>query len=92
MKDQVIIQDLLRDTLENEQIIDVGAKLGLKRMKLQNIAPEKLESTMISKWLRQDDNVLTTSGPPTIKSLIRALDELGIGVANTIRKKYGIKV
>ena len=78
------ITDSLRD-LNNEQIIKLGAKLGLSFPALQRM--KTLPEDMVAAWLREEDKVTTTSGPPSWTSLVTALEAVGqMGIASKIRK------
>ena len=74
----------LKDLTEN-QLLLLGGALGLywpnlKKMKL-------LCQELVEAWLNGADNVLATSGQPTWKSLIKALEEIGQkGTADKISK------
>ena len=78
------VTDSLRD-LNNEQIIKVGAKLGLSFPALQRM--KTLPEDMVAAWLREEDKVTITSGPPSWISLVTALEAVGqMGIASKIRK------
>ena len=70
--------------MEVSDIILLGQALGLLRSKLRRL--KRLPDEMIDAWLRQEDDVLTESGPPTWKSLCKALREIDQnGIANEIK-------
>ena len=69
--------------MEDSDIILLGQALGLLRSKLKRL--KTLPDEMIDAWLRQEDHVLDKSGPPTWKSLCKALREIDQnGIANEI--------
>ena len=72
-KDHLKIHRLLR-TLEESDIVLLGQALGLLRSKLKRL--KKCPDEMIDAWLRQEDDVLESSGPPTWESLCKALREI----------------
>lgn len=71
--------------LEKTQIIKLGGALGLFYPNLKKM--EGSLDDMVEAWLRKDDQVLSKSGHPTWKSLVRALELTGnAGIAENIRK------
>ena len=74
----------LRDLTEN-QLLDLGGALGLYWPNLKMM--KYLCKELVEAWLNGADNVLATSGQPTWRSLIKALDEIGQkGTADKISK------
>ncbi len=92
MSDQHTIQQLLRNNLQRQEVIDVGVSLGLNKVKLSNFEGEKVLGEMITMWLRKDNKVEERSGQPTIKSLVNALEQNDIGVANDVKREYELNV
>ena len=84
MKDLSNISEFLND-LNIEQLQKIGCKLGLSFPKLERM--NDLLSGMIAAWLREEDNVTTTSSPPSWTSLVIALEAVGQkGIASKIKK------
>ena len=70
--------------MEDSDIILLGQALGLLRSKLKRL--KRVPDEMIDAWLRQEDNVLKKSGPPTWENLHIALKEIDQnGIANEIK-------
>ena len=83
--DHFQVSSLLQD-LNNDEMIKLGTALGLDFNKLKSLPDD-----MVGAWLRGDDNVIETSGPPNWESLATALDKTGhTKIAITIRR--GISV
>ena len=60
--------------LDSGQLIQVGLEL------------EALPEDMLAAWLREEDNVTITSGPPSWSSLVAALEAVGQrGIASNIK-------
>ena len=71
--------------LQTEQILRLGSALGLCYPHLKKMP--SLLGDMVEAWLRKDDHVLTRSGPPTWKSLVKFLEVTNnTGIAKNIRK------
>ena len=69
--------------MEDKHLIVLGRALGLHYTKLTRM--NHLPAEMIAAWLRSEDDVQETSGPPTWDVLVKALGELGhVGIANRI--------
>ena len=84
MKHSFDISQALKN-LTDDDIIQVGKALGLNGVKLQR--KRTLPSDMVDCWLRQEDNVIVTSGDPTRSSLADALEMIGHeGTANKVRE------
>ena len=84
MNDHSQVCEIIKD-LDREESINLGGVLGLSYIKLKkmNTIPED----MIAAWLRGDDNVIETSGPPSWESLAKALNKTGhTEIANTIKR------
>ena len=84
MADLFEVTELLKIMTKNE-MIQLGTALGLSYIRLQkmSIYPEE----MVAAWLRQDYQVLKTSGPPSWTSLVTALKRINqSGIAEIIRK------
>ena len=63
----------------------VGGALGLDYGNLQKM--KDLPEEMVAAWLRREDYVLTKTGEPTWRSLIKALKKAGQeGVASDIEE------
>ena len=89
MKDHFDVTQYLTD-LEPAQILRLGGALGLHYPNLKKMQTP-LED-MVEAWLRKDDNVLERSGPPTWKSLVKALETIGnIGIADKIKEDMKLK-
>ena len=74
--------------LDTTKLYELGGELGLNTTELGRIDPEQLPLKLCERWLREDDDVHQTSGPPTWSSLVRALRNIGAtGVANRIEAK-----
>ena len=83
MKDHFEVTQYLTD-LEPTQILRLGGALGLHYPNLKKMQTP-LED-MVEAWLRKDDSVLEKSGPPTWKSLVKALETTGnTGIAEKIK-------
>lgn len=77
-------------TIKTEDLVDLGAALGLNRVKLKNTHPNELVGELISSWIRKDNEVLSVSGEPTWRVLAKKLKEVGKnGVAQDIQKDIG---
>ena len=82
--DHFQVSSLLED-LNNDEVIKLGTALGLAFNKLKKMT--SLPDDMVGTWLRGDDDVIKTSGPPTWESLATALDKTGhTEIAITIRR------
>ena len=85
MKHHFEISRHLRD-LDNDQIVDLGAALGIKHPKLMRM--RILPGDMVAAWLRREDDVLDV-GDPSWKILSEALKNCGQkGLAREIQQKY----
>ena len=82
--DHFQVSSLLK-ALNNDEVITLGTALGLDFNKLKRMT--SLPDDMVGAWLRGDDNVIETSGPPSWGSLATALDKTGhTKIAITIRR------
>lgn len=72
--------------LSKGDIVKVGVTLGLKPNKLKDQTADEIHINMITSWLLKNDNVMESSGTPTLKSLKKALKDNGFGVAEEIDK------
>ena len=71
--------------LDRKETIVLGTALGLSYIKLKRM--DTIPEDMIAGWLRGDDAVRETSGPPSWASLAAALNETGhTDIANKIKK------
>ena len=61
--------------LTDKQLLLLGGTLGLRWPNLKSM--KMLCQDLVEAWLNRADNVLATSGQPTWRSLIKALDEIG---------------
>ena len=69
--------------LENNHIIAVGGALGLSSSKLRKMY--KYPDDMVAAWLRREDSVMSISGEPTWRTLVKALRKVGQeGIARDI--------
>lgn len=76
----------LRDHLTNGQLKEVGLALGLNNVRLENINPDNLFNDVVHFWLKRADNVLDESGIPSLESLAKALEKVGMnGIAEDMR-------
>ena len=67
----------------------VGTSLGLNYSKLRDLSVDKIPHEMVQWWLGKRDNVMEISGSPTLKSLVKALEENGFnGHAKDIEDAY----
>ena len=79
------------ECLTNDRIRTLGMHLGLRYVHLKRMKEDCLLDDMLDSWLREDDDVIETSGRPSWQSLVQALEEAGCkGVATKI--KQGIYV
>ncbi len=79
--------------LDNQEIIDVGIKLGLHYSTLKKMSPESLLNDMVSAWLKRHEDVAKKSGEPSWESLCTALEDCGYtGTASDIKKGKGWNV
>ena len=84
MDDHYKIITFLRD-LNNNQLITLGGQLGLHHPSLTRM--QDLPGDMAAAWLREEDNVLLTSGTPSWTSLIVSLETVGQrGIAYKIKQ------
>lgn len=60
--------------MKDDEIRMLGRELGLEYATLTSL--HHPQSQVIAAWLRVEDNVLTTSGPPSWKSLVKALQNV----------------
>ena len=82
--DHFQVSSLLK-ALNNDEVITLGTALGLDFNNLKRMT--SLPDDMVGAWLRGDDNVIETSGPPSWESLATALDKTGhTKIAITIRR------
>ena len=73
-----VIREL--NILKDGDIVRVGEALGLNYDRMKDL-PD-----MVASWLREDDNVRRSSGPPTWASLANALEAYGhTRIASRIR-------
>ena len=76
--------------LTKPNIVVIGVSLGLDYVKLSNLRGEEVVHQMVHMWLNQQDDVIVTSGSPTMNSLMKALNDNGFkGHVNMIRNKLG---
>ena len=68
--------------LTNEQLVDLGAALGLLHPHLQRM--KTLPGDMVAAWLRMEDNVTQSPSWNTLAAALEAIHQKGI--ASTIRK------
>ena len=74
--------------LSTAKLYELGGELGLNITELERIPTERLPLGLCIRWLRGDDDVHQTSGPPTWSSLVRALRNIGAsGVASSIEQE-----
>ena len=74
--------------LDTTKLYELGGELGLNITELKKIAPIELHLELCERWLREDDDVHHTSGPPTWSSLVTALRNIGAnGVATSIEQQ-----
>ena len=73
--------------MSKDKIIEVGLALGLLYPNLTKMST--LPHDMIEAWLQQRDNVGSVSGPPTVQSLIEALQSSDLaGTVEVVRSKF----
>ena len=79
--------------LSNQELVNVGLRLGLRYPTLKKMSPESLLNDMVHAWLRRDDDVIEGSGEPSWQSLSRGLEGCNhTGIASDIREhNKGIK-
>lgn len=69
-------------SLDNDQIMDLGGALGLSYTRLQKM--KHLPDNMVAAWLRKENYV---NDDPTWNTLIKALEKVGqAGIAKAIGK------
>ena len=93
MDDHSNITEFLND-LNIKQLLRIGGKLGLSYSTLQKMKslPQDMLGDMIAAWLREEDNVTTTSGHPSWTSLMTTLEKVGQrGIASKIKKGETIR-
>ena len=80
--------------LNKDQIYQLGLSLGLNArtlMETRDVAPQsRYLSDMLAAWFRKQDKVLDKSGPPTWRSLAKALRDKSVrqnGIADTIKQE-----
>lgn len=64
--------------IKKDELVAVGTSLGLSYCKLRDLAAEQFPYEMVLWWLQRKHKVQKVSGPPTLKSLIDALEEIGL--------------
>ena len=75
------------ECLTNDCLITLGVYLGLRYVHLKKMKEDCLLDEMLDSWLREDDDVIETSGHPSWPGLVQALENAGYnGVAAEIRK------
>ena len=85
MRDHFAVKCFLMD-LDNEQLTALGEALGLSYPKLKRMT--NILDEMVAAWLNREDDVLNTSGEPTWRRLVEALEKIGQrGVAEDIKKE-----
>lgn len=76
-------------TLETKACIKLGGALGLLQHSLKKM--DDMPGDMVAAWLRQEGNVINTTGAPTWNILAAKLDEIEQGgIAQNIRTIYGL--
>ena len=74
--------------LDTARLYELGGELGLNITKLKRIPAQQLPLELCEQWLRGDDDVLQTSGTPTLSSLVRAMRSIGAsGVTDRIERE-----
>lgn len=80
--------------LNKDQIYQLGLSLGLNArtlMETRDVAPQsRYLDDMLASWFRKQDMVLDKSGPPTWRSLAKALRDKSVrqnGIADTIKQE-----
>ena len=68
--------------LTNEQLVDLGAELGLWYPHLQRM--KTLPGDMVAAWLQMEDNITQSPSWNTLAAALEAIHQKGI--ASTIRK------
>ena len=72
--------------MEDKQLRELGGALGLDYIKITRM--DHLPAEMIAAWLRAEDDVHETSGPPSWDGLVKTLREIGqTGIASRIDKE-----
>ena len=66
--------------LDIDTLYVLGEELGLDISQLRRTPAVELPLQLYERWLRGDDDVLQTSGPPTWSSLVRALRSIGANI------------
>ena len=83
------ISSYLHD-IPNNDLLRLGLALGLNYMKLnRQLEMGRFLLDMLAMWLREEDHVIKLSGPPTWRSLVKALRADTVtqnGIADTIEK------
>ena len=74
--------------LDTARLYELGGELGVNITELRRIPAERLPLELCERWLRENDDVLQTSGIPTWISLVRPLRSIGAnGLANRIERE-----
>ena len=80
--------------LNKNQIYQLGLSLGLNArtlMETRDVAPQsRYLSDMLAAWFRKQDKVSDKSGPPTWRSLVKALRSKSVrqtGIADIIKQE-----
>ena len=74
--------------LDTVKLYELGEQLGLNFTELKRVHTEQLPLELCERWLREDDDVHSTSGAPTRQSLVKALRKIGAnGVANSVEQE-----
>ena len=83
MKYHYQVCSYLKD-MEDKHLIELGGALGLSYTKLTRM--NHLPAEMIAAWLRAEDDVQVTSGPPSWDGLVKALRDIGqAGIASKFK-------
>ena len=61
--------------MDEDHICTVGGALGLSYSKLRKMT--KYPDDMVAAWLRREDFVMSMSGEPTWRTLVKALRKVG---------------
>lgn len=63
--------------LSKLELRELGLELGLRWHRLKKMKKDCMLNDMSDSWLREDDDVMETSGHPSWLSLVKALEEVG---------------
>ena len=82
------VSEYLQDIGE-EELLELGQTLGLDRMHLKRSSGKELIGDLVTYWIRRDYRVMEESGPPTWRSLAKAMLKVNLtGKSMDIQSRY----